>query len=322
LATPLLDVQNLSIIYPDSSGPICAVRDVSFCIEPGESLCLVGETGSGKSTIALALLGLLESNRHLIAGQVLFEGQNLGGLSRREWKRIRGRRISLVFQDARSSLNPVLTVGDHLVEALQAHQPISKRYARMRARELLREVRIPEPKFHMERYPFELSGGMCQRVAIALGVCNRPQLLIADEPTSALDPTIQIQILRLLREMKQSLGMALLLICHDLPLVSEIGDRLAVMYYGRIVESGTAGEVFAHPAHPYTRALIECLPGMDRSCQINPLAAIPSAAPPAGQELPGCAFAPRCSISDERCRASLPEFIAISKTHRAACLKA
>jgi len=295
---------------------------VSFRIEHGESLCLVGETGSGKSTIALALMGLLDWNRQITAGQVLFEQKNLGRLNRRQWRQIRGRQISLLFQDARSSLNPVLTVGNHLVETLQAHQPISKRTACLRAQDLLRDVGIPEPEFHMHRHPFELSGGMCQRVALALGICNHPQLLIADEPTSALDPTIQTQILRLLQERKQGLGMALLLISHDLALVSEIGDRLAVMYHGRIVEAGRVGEVFARPAHPYTRALIECLPGMDRSSQTNPLVAIPGTAPPPGHELPGCAFAPRCSLSDERCRAVLPEFVALSETHRAACLKA
>jgi peptide/nickel transport system ATP-binding protein len=321
LAPTLLDVQNLSIVYPDSDGALCAVQDLSFCMEHGETLCLLGESGSGKSSIALTLTGLLDWDRHVAGGRALLERENLGSLSRREWKKIRGRRISLLFQDARSSLNPVLTVGDHLTETLRAHQRLSAKDAFLRGQELLRDAGIRDPEFCMRRYPFELSGGMCRRVALALGICNRPQLLIADEPTGALDPSIQAQVVELLQERKRSLGMALLLITHDLVLASEIGDRVAVMYHGNILEVGRAREVFAHPAHPYTRALIECLPRKERSNQNVPLQTVPGVAPPPGQRPAGCVFASRCSLSEARCHDSRPDFAAISETHRAACLK-
>ena len=227
----------------------------------------------------------------------------------------------MVFQDARGALNPVLTVGSQLMEALRAHQSLSTRGARERAAALLTEAGIPDPRFYLRRYPFELSGGMCQRVAIAIAVCNRPSLLIADEPTSALDPSIQAQILELLGGMKHRYGLALLLISHDLALVSELSERVAVMYHGRLVESGRAQDVFRTPAHPYTKALIECQADLHHRWDRRPLAAIAGSPPAGGQELPGCSFAPRCPRADAACSRSVPSPVVLSGEHWAACIK-
>ena len=228
----------------------------------------------------------------------------------------------MIFQDVRSSLNPVLTIGEHLIESLRSHRKLGRRQARGRALELLSEVGIPEPELQMPRYSFELSGGMCQRIAIALGICNDPLLLIADEPTSGLDPTIQVQILDLLQEMKLSHGLALLLITHDLALVASRADWVSVMYHGRLIEAGTTKEVFDRPVHPYTRAVIDAQPDFKRTKECDPLTPIPGSPPRPGQELPGCAFAPRCPVVEPRCSAELPPRVALSDSHSAACIKA
>jgi oligopeptide/dipeptide ABC transporter ATP-binding protein len=314
---PILEVHNLSIAYHSLREITRAVRDISLQISEGETLALVGETGSGKSTFALAVLGLLAPQARVESGEILFEGRSVQSLSRRDWKSIRGPKIGMIFQDARSALNPVLSVGDHLVETLRAHQALSKKKARSRALELLEEVGIPEGQ--EKRYPFELSGGACQRVGIALGICNMPRLLIADEPTSAVDPTLQAQILDLLRVMKQRYGLALLLISHDLPLIAQAADRISVLYHGRIVESGLREEIFAFPAHPYTRGLIRSQPGMGHHHETHPLAPIPGSMPIPGEDFRGCAFASRCKDAEPRCRESVPSRRALSTTHEAAC---
>ena len=321
LTAPLLQVEHLAVSYTTPSGVLRAVRDVSFRIQSGETLALVGETGSGKTTVALAAAGLLDYGNQLESGQITFEGRQLDRPGGAGWQELRSRKIGMVFQDARSSLNPVLTIGDHLLETIRSHQDLNRKRARACATELLAEVGIPDPEYNMRRYPFELSGGMCQRVGIALGICNRPRLLIADEPTSALDPTIQAQILDLLVELKQRHGLALLLVSHDLALVSEFADRVAVMYCGRLVECGPAREIFVHPSHPYTRGLLESLPGLHQSRE-SPLRIIPGMPPAAGEELPGCAFAPRCPLAEQRCTAAIPAEVTISGDHWAACLKA
>ncbi len=314
----VLEVRNLSVAYPTPSAPIHAVRGVSLQICEGETLSLVGETGSGKSTLALAVLGLLD--HPVQSGEILFQGRAIHSLTRGEWKRLRSREIGMVFQDSRSALNPVITILDHMIETIRAHQKLSRRDARDRGIDILREVGIPEAQGNL--YPFELSGGTCQRAGIALAVCNKPRLLIADEPTSAIDVAIQAQILDLLQSMKERHGLSLLLVSHDLPLIAQVSDRICVMYCGRIVESGDMGVILGAPAHPYTRNLVRCQPSLNHHHEINRLSPVPGALPGAGQEFTGCAFAPRCSLADPRCRESTPSACTITATHAAACFNA
>lgn len=319
MANPLLEVRHLSVSYASGTALVRAVRDVTFEISAGEAFALVGETGCGKSTIALSLLGLLHSRDH-IEGEILFEGRELRRLRAGDWRHIRGGKIGSVFQDPRGSLNPVLTIEDHLIEALRAHRAVSRSDARIRARELLAEVGIAT--FHAVRHPSELSRGMCQRVGLALAICNNPGLLIADEPTSALDPTIQAQLLKLLRGLKQTHGLALLLISHDLALVAEFADRVGVMYHGQLVEVGKAGEVFAQPRHPYTRALLDSLPDLKHRCSEMPLYTVPETSPVSGEDFSGCPYAPRCPLVEVLCHESRPSPEVISEFHWAACIKA
>ena len=314
---PLLEIRRLSISYSLSSEILRAVRDISVQVYEGETLALAGETGSGKSTIALAVLGLLDPQAQVESGEISYEGRSLQSLKKRDWKEIRGCKIGIIFQDARSALNPVLTIEDHLIETLRAHQPLIKKEAQARASDLLQEVGIP--KGHEKLYPFELSGGICQRVGIALAICNNPRLLIADEPTSSLDSTIQAQILDLLLLMKQRHGLALLLISHDLALISQVADRVSVMYHGRIVESGLKEEVFAFPAHPYTQSLIQCLIGLQHHHETHPLMPIPGVIPIPGQDFPGCVFAPRCGNSKPECPRMIPVEREVSSSHWVAC---
>ncbi len=316
---PLLEVGNLSIAYHSSSGIIRAVRSLSLQICAGETLALVGETGSGKSTFALAILGLLDRRAQVESGEILFEGCNIRSLNRRDFQKIRSRKIGIIFQDSRAALNPVLSIGDHLIETIRAHQEISKKGARDKALELLQEVGIPGG--HEGLFPSELSGGTCQRVGIALAICNSPRLLIADEPTSAIDPTIQAQILDLLLLMKQRYRLALLLISHDLPMISQVADRVSVMYNGRIIESGLREEIFKIPAHPYTRGLMQSQPGPMHHYEMNPLTVIPGALPIPGEDFPGCAFAPRCRIVKPHCTQSIPVERILSTTHFTACTR-
>jgi oligopeptide/dipeptide ABC transporter ATP-binding protein len=316
-----LEVRKLNVRYRTSGGMVWAVRDLSFRLAQGETTALVGETASGKSSVALSLLGLRQPEAQVDAEAILFEGQELSRLNDTEWRKLRGSRIALVFQDSRGALNPVLTVGHHLIESIRAHRRISRSGARQAAIQLLAEVGMPEPESQLGRYSFEMSGGMCQRLGIAIGIANQPRLLIADEPTSALDPTIQAQILELLREMKHRYGLTLLIVSHDLALVSEFADRIMVMYSGRLVESGLRDEVFSRPAHPYTRALIRCQPGLHHHPDTHPLAEIPGSVPAPGRDTPGCVFYSRCSLADNGCAASQPQARNLSGTHSAACFK-
>jgi len=319
---PLLEVAGLSVSYQGGSEPVRAVRDFSIALHAGASMALVGESGSGKSTVALALMGLLGSAARIEGGEIRFEGAPLDFREPKSWRSIRGELIGMVFQDARGGLNPVLTVGAQLRHALRAHRRMGKAAAVAEACAILSSAGIPEPRFFMRRYPMELSGGMCQRAAIALAVCNRPRLLIADEPTSALDPSIQAQILDLLDTLRMRDGLALLMISHDLALVSEICGQVAVMYHGRVVESGPTGEVFQCPAHPYTASLLDCHPGPQHRWDNRPLATIPGLPPRGGEELPGCAFAPRCPKAIAECRQGAPPpRVAITATHWAACIR-
>lgn len=315
---PLLDIQNLSIAYHSSSQIIHAVRNISLQISEGETVALVGETGSGKSTVALSVLGLLGSQARIESGEILFEDRSTQSLDSREWKTIRSRKIGIAFQDARSALNPILSVKDHLIETIRSHQALSKKEAHKIALGLLQEVGIPEGQEKL--YPFELSGGGCQRIGIALAICNHPRLLIADEPISAVDVTLQAQILDLLQHMKQRHNLSLLIISHDLPLIAQAADRICVMYHGRIIESGFSKEVFNTPAHPYTLGLVQSQAGLQHHHETNPLTAIPGSMPIPGETPPGCIFAPRCRNALPQCGETVPDERALSKTHWAACI--
>ncbi len=321
MAIPLLDIRNLAISYPSPSASVHAVRNINVRIFPGEIFALVGESGCGKSSVALSILGLLDGFAAIESGEILFQGIDLLRVRGNRWRSIRGSLIGMIFQDPRGALNPVLTIGRHLVEALQAHRKLSARQAAAEAIRLLSEVGIPEPERALHRYPQEFSGGMCQRVCIALAACHRPRLLIADEPTSALDPGLKAQVLQLLFESSRNLDMAVLLISHDLALIAGFAQTVAVMYHGRIVEIGPAADLLSNPAHPYTQGLCRSQPGATHHPTRNPLRPIPGLPPPAGREMPGCAFAPRCGLADARCSRELPLLEPVSEQRLAACLK-
>ena len=260
--TPLLDVQDLTVVFDGSRTSVTAVDHVSFQLAAGETLGLVGESGSGKSVTAFSILRLVQAPGRIVSGRVIFEGRDLLTLPEPDMRQVRGARISLIFQEPMTALNPVMRVGDQIAEALRVHGLADANEARARAIELLDAVRITEPARRVRDYPHQLSGGMRQRVMIAIALACRPPLIIADEPTTALDVTIQAQVLELLRELKERFHLALLLITHDFGVIAEMADRVAVMYKGQIVESGPVRQILREPAHPYTRALLAAVPGM------------------------------------------------------------
>ena len=285
--------------------PRTIVDRLSISIAPGESLALVGESGSGKSLTALALMGLLpEPSVTVAGGSIRFRDTDLLAMAPRERRRITGREIAMVFQEPMTSLNPVMRAGDQIVEMIRAHEKVGRRAATARAAELLAAVRMPDPAARLRAWPHQLSGGQRQRVMIAIALACRPKLLIADEPTTALDVTVQAQILALLGELQREMNMAMLFITHDLGVVANVADRVAVMYSGRIVESGPVRDIFRRPSHPYTRGLLECIPGRARPGE--ELVAIPGQLPAPGEALAPCRFAPRCPRADERCRSVPP----------------
>lgn len=304
---PLLALRNLRAEFVTSDGIASAVRDVSFSVKAGEKVAIVGESGSGKSTLALALLGLLESPGRVAGGEVWLNGRNIAGLSERDMKSVRGRSISLVFQDPMGALDPIKTVGAQLIDTLRRHQPgLSHSDARLRAAELLREVEVSSPEQRLDDYPHQYSGGMRQRVMIAIAIANNPDIIIADEPTTALDVTTQAQILALFDRLVETRGIALLMITHNLGVVSSFCETVQVMYAGRIVERGQVDAVFELPAHPYTEALIDSIP--DPARRGNRLRAI-DGLPPDLRRLPaGCAFQPRCPLGQGKdiCRTIQP----------------
>ncbi|WP_226582271.1 ABC transporter ATP-binding protein [Acuticoccus sediminis] len=303
-AAPLLEVSDLRVSFPTAGRWADAVRGVSFSVAPGEAVGLVGESGSGKSVSAFSIMGLLARPGRVSGGSIRFEGQELTALSERSMAAIRGREISMVFQDPLSSLNPAFTVGQQLVDTIRAHRPgIGRREARERAADALSMVGIADPGARLGAYPHEFSGGMRQRVMIALAISSKPKLLIADEPTTALDVTVQAQVVELLETLREEMGLAILFISHNLDLVAELCDRVLVMYAGSVVEEGPVEALFRSPEHPYTRLLQRCIPRIDRA---EPLWSIEGAPPPLGTPIPGCAFADRCPEVMDKCRTARP----------------
>jgi len=317
----VLDVRDLHVALHTKRGVFPAVDGISLCIEPGETLALVGESGCGKTMTALSIIRLIpEPPARIEAGEILLNGDNLAAASPEAMCRIRGDRLSMVFQEPMTSLDPLFTIGTQLTETVLAHRAMPPAEARALAIAMLRRVQIPEPARRMENYPHELSGGMRQRVMIAIALICRPDLLIADEPTTALDVTTQAQILELIRELRGELGMAVLLITHALGVVAEMADRVAVMYAGRIVETASVEALFRAPAHPYTRGLLAAIPDLARP-QAR-LAAIQGTVPNLINPPPGCRFSPRCPLADDACRQAQPPLTPIAPDHLAACWKA
>ncbi len=316
---PLIEFSHLSTHFHTGQGIARAVQDLSFTIRAGETVALVGESGCGKSVAALSLLGLVAKPAGRIAGgRLLYRGRDLLTLAPEELRRLRGNEIAMIFQEPMSSLNPVLSIGEQIVEPLIEHRALTPRAAWERAIALLAEVGIPRPGKIVESYPHELSGGMLQRVMIAIAISCRPALLIADEPTTALDMTIQAQILDLLQKLKREQGMALLLITHDLGVVTELADHVLVMYAGRVVESGPARTIFKQPAHPYTRGLLASRPVPGQ--RLRRLPSIPGQVPDPARLPAHCAFAERCSLAGPRCRTGIPEAVDLGDGHQAACV--
>jgi len=300
---PVLQVRDLHVTFSTGAGDARAVRGVDLDVFPGEALAVVGESGSGKSVTMLALLGLLRGAR--VTGSARYRGTELVGMDVARLRQIRGAKVSMIFQDPMTSLNPVLTIGKQLGLVMRAHEPgMPKRIARARAIELLDQVAISQAARRCDSYPHELSGGMRQRVMIAMAIANNPEVLIADEPTTALDVTVQAQIMELLRDLQHEHHLALVLITHDLGVVAGSTDRVAVMYAGRVVETGAVDPLFGHPGHPYTRGLLACLPRLDERHDIQ--SSIPGIPTSPLSLPPGCPFAPRCSYAEAACTDAEP----------------
>ena len=297
----LLRVDDLSVDVDTPAGPLHAVANVGFSVASGETLCLVGESGCGKTMTALALMRLLPRRANVRGGTVTFEGRDLVSLGDAQMAALRGDRLGMIFQDPMTSLNPVFTIGDQLEEVYRRHRNAGRKEARERAEYLLQRIGIMSPALRLSQYPHELSGGLRQRMMIAMALMCGPSLIIADEPTTALDVTVQVQILRLLVELQREFRMALILITHNLGVVARIADQVAVMYGGRIVEAGGAADVFARPTHPYTRALLACVPVPGRTKQHGRLGSIPGIVPSLIGDVRGCAFRNRCDHARTAC---------------------
>ncbi|MFF9758409.1 ABC transporter ATP-binding protein [Streptomyces caelestis] len=314
----LLEVRDLRVEFHTRDGVAKAVDGVSYGVDAGETLAVLGESGSGKSVTAQAVMGILDvPPGRITGGEVVFRGRDLLKLKEDERRKVRGAEMAMIFQDALSSLNPVLSVGDQLAEMFTVHRGMSRRHARARAVELMDRVRIPAARERAGQYPHQFSGGMRQRIMIAMALALEPALIIADEPTTALDVTVQAQVMELLAELRRELGMGLILITHDLGVVADVADRIAVMYAGRIVESAPVHDVYKAPAHPYTRGLLDSVPRLD--LKGRELRAIKGLPPNLTRVPPGCAFHPRCPLARDVCRTDEPPLYEVSATRGSAC---
>ena len=313
---PLLSVRNLTTVFDLDRASVTAVDQVSFDVGPGETLGLVGESGSGKSVTALSIMRLVQPPGRIAAGSIRFRGRDLMTLPDREMRHVRGADISLIFQEPMTALNPVFTIGDQIAEALLVHGRVARRAAAAKVEDLLTSVSIPDPARRARDYPHQLSGGLRQRALIAMALACGPSLVIADEPTTALDATLQAQILDLLRTLKVKFDLSLLLITHDLGVVAETADRVAIMYAGRIVEHGPVREIFHRPMHPYTQGLLASIPG---GAPGSPLQAIAGTVPPLGNLPSGCVFSPRCRDRFDHCDTARPELCDVGPEHAARC---
>jgi peptide/nickel transport system ATP-binding protein len=316
MSAPILEVRNLRVEFPSRRGTLLALDDISFSIAPGEILGVVGESGAGKSLTGAAIIGLLEPPGRIAGGQVLLAGQRIDNLPYEAMRKIRGRQIGAIFQDPLTSLNPLYTIGRQLIETIRTHLPVSEEQARARAIKLLQETGIPAAEARLEQYPHQFSGGMRQRVVIALALAAEPKLIVADEPTTALDVSIQAQIISLLRRLCKEHGAAVMLVTHDMGVIAETCDRVAVMYAGRIAEVGPVADVIHRPSHPYTVGLMGSIPAMDE--ERERLAQIDGAMPRLNAIPKGCAFNPRCPQVFDRCKTARPELLDAGAT-RAAC---
>ncbi|NEZ40234.1 ABC transporter ATP-binding protein [Paenibacillus alvei] len=319
MARKLLEVRNLTTGFVTEQGIAKATDRISLSVEKGKTLCIVGESGSGKSVASLSIMRLIDyAGGTIFEGSIHFNGEDLSAKSQKEMINVRGEKISMIFQDPMSALNPVFTIGDQIAESLQLHQKIGKKEAWARAIDMLRMVGIPDPDMRAMQYPHEMSGGMRQRVVIAMALICKPELLIADEPTTALDVTVQAQILDLLQRLQQELGMAIVLITHDMGVAAEMADRIAVMYAGKIVEEGSVEEIFDHPSHPYTIGLLQSIPGLE-GARGEELYTIPGTIPGINNLPSGCRFNPRCSKVEDKCRQHEPALGEIRSNHQVAC---
>ncbi|MDD5334329.1 MAG: ABC transporter ATP-binding protein [Rhodoferax sp.] len=317
----LLEVRDLTTCFKVDGGEFTAVDGVSFSVQAGRTLGIVGESGCGKSVTSLSIMGLLPKGQGRIAGgSIKFDGADLVQLPAAAMRALRGDRMAMIFQEPMTSLNPAFTIGDQLIEAIRCHRDLSQAAARQHAIEMLRKVRIPSPEQRMDAYPHKLSGGMRQRVMIAMALACEPQLLIADEPTTALDVTIQAQVLDLMRSLRADTGAAIMLITHDLGVIAELADEVVVMYAGRVVERASVERLFAEPQHPYTIGLLGSIPKLH--LKQSRLAAIEGQVPTPMTVMAGCRFAPRCPFAEARCEAAAPPLTELVEGHFAACWKA
>lgn len=313
---PLLEIEDLRVYFYRPEGVLRAVDGLSYKLYKGEVLGIVGESGSGKSVSVLSILRLLPTNGRVVSGSIIFDGKNILELSKEELRDLRGKEIGIVFQDPMSSLNPVITIGQQVMEPLLWHNLCGKNEAYERAKEMLGLVGIPLPEERMKEYPFQFSGGMRQRVMIALALICRPKLLIADEPTTSLDVTIQAQIIRLLKRMKREFGMSVILITHNLALTTNFCDRLIIMYAGNMMETGRTKDILLNPAHPYTKSLLDAVPDIEVEKELVPIpGSIPSLIDPPS----GCRFHPRCAYTMDICREEVPPLFNIDADHYSAC---
>lgn len=322
MAHNLLEVKNLSTHFFTRAGTIKAADDVSFAIESGSTLALVGESGSGKSVTSLSIMRLVPPAGRIVAGEIIFNDRDLMKLDDDQMRRLRGREVAMIFQDPMTSLNPVYTVGDQISEAIALHQRLTRKKAWAKAVEMMKRVKIPDAERRASDYPHQLSGGMRQRVMIAMALSCKPKLLIADEPTTALDVTIQAEILELLKNLRQDFDLSMLLITHDLGVVAETADRVAVMYAGRIVEEAPVRESFHNPRHPYTEGLLRSVPRLtDEGMKQRRLETIEGTVPNLVHLPQGCKFAPRCAYVIEECRKEEIPLLAVNAEHRARCIR-